>query len=55
MTNLLTALKQLRESGPKDRYAGICSPHYSGDLSFPVPSPDVFTDAYFDNLYDLWD
>lgn len=25
MTDLLTALKQLRENGPKNRDAGICS------------------------------
>lgn len=81
MTDLLTALKQLRENGPYDRSTGICSqfdspelystaelrqyldsfktwPHYSGDSSFPVPSPDVSIeaiDAYFDNLGDLWD
>lgn len=33
-------------------------PHYSGDISFPVPSPDVqieAIDAYFDNLGVLWD
>lgn len=33
-------------------------PHYSGDISFPVPSPDGFTeaiDAYFDKSIDLWD
>lgn len=81
MNDLLTALKQLRENGPKNRDAGICSqfdlyglysteecrqfrvsfetwPHYYGDISFPVPSPDrsiEAIDAYFDNLGDLWD
>ena len=81
MTDLLTALKQLRENGPKNRDAGICSQfdlyglysseerrqfrdsfktwqYYSGDISFPVPSPDGFTeaiDAYFDETDDLWD
>lgn len=81
MTDLLTALKQLRENGPKNRDAGICSqfdlyglysseerrqfinsfktwPHYSGDFSFPVPSPDKSIealDAYFDKSNDLWD
>lgn len=82
MTDLLTALKQLRENGPKNRDAGICSqldlygsysseeqrwqfiasfmtwPHYSGDISFPVPSPDKSIeaiDAYFDKSNDLWD
>lgn len=81
MTDLLTALKQLRENGPHNRSAGICSqfdmfglysseerrqfrdsfktwPHYSGDISFPVPSPDKSIeaiDAYFDNQDDLWD
>ena len=81
MTDLLTALKQLRDTGPYDRSTGICSqldlyglysaeerrqfrnsfktwPHYSGDISFPVPSTDKSIDAidaYFDNLYDLWD
>lgn len=81
MTDLLTALKQLRENGPKNRDAGICSqfdlygsyslkenrqfrasfetwPHYSGDDSFPVPSPyksmDAI-DAYFYTDNDLWD
>lgn len=57
MNDLLTALKQLRDNGPKNRDVGICSqfdlysayerrqfracfktwPHYSGDISFPVP------------------
>lgn len=81
MTDLLTALKQLRENGPKNRDAGICSqfdlcgsyrseerrqfrdsfktwPHYSGDISFPVPSSDKSIeaiDAYFDKGNDLWD
>ena len=81
MTDLLTALKQLRENGPKNRDVGICSqfdmfgfysseqrrqfrdsfetwPHYSGDHSFPVPSPDesiCAMDAYFDKSNDLWD
>ena len=82
MTDLLTALKQLRENGPKDRDEGICAqfdlyglyssqeqmrrfkasfktwPHYSGDHSFPVPSPDKSVDAiyaYFDESNDLWD
>lgn len=81
MTDLLTALKQLRDTGPYYRSTGICSqfepldsynseerlqflnsfktwPHYSGDIDFPVPSPDksiASIDAYFDNLYDLWD
>lgn len=81
MTNLLTALKQLRENGPNNRDAGICSqfdlyglysseerqqfrdsfetwPHYSGDPSFPVPSPDrsiAAIDYYFDKGNDLWD
>lgn len=77
MTDLLTALKQLRENGPKTRDAGICWqfdsysleerrqfkasfetwPHYSGDISFPVPSPDKSIeaiDAYFDKGNDLW-
>lgn len=33
-------------------------PHYSGDSSFPVPSPDKSVeaiDAYFDEQLDLWD
>lgn len=33
-------------------------PHYSGDIDFPVPSPDKSmdaTDAYFDESNDLWD
>lgn len=78
MNDLLTALKQLRENGPKNRDVGICSqlgwysseehrqfrasfktwPHYSGDISFPVPSPDgsiEAIDAYFNNLGDLRD
>lgn len=81
MTDLLTALKQLRENGPKNRDVGICSqfdlygfysaeecrqlkasfktwPHYSGDHSFPVPSPDKSMDAldaYFYDGNDLWD
>lgn len=81
MNDLLTALKQLRENGPKNRDAGICCqfdlhglysseerlqfrasfktwPHYSGDDSFPVPSPDKSMDAidaYFDKNSDLWD
>lgn len=81
MTDLLTALKQLRENGPYNRDAGICAqfdlyglysseerqqfrasfktwPHYSGGISFPVPSTDGFTeaiDAYFDETNDLWD
>lgn len=81
MPDLLTALKQLRENGPKNRYAGICSqfdlyglyssqerqrfrdsfktwPHYSGDPSFPVPSPDESVDAIDAYVYksnDLWD
>lgn len=81
MTDLLTALKQLRENGPDKRYAGICCqsdllglysseecrqfrasfktwPHYSGDISFPVPSPDKSidaVDAYLDKSNDLWD
>lgn len=81
MTDLLTALKQLRENGPRIRSAGICSqfdlygsyrseerrqfracfetwPHYSGDDSFPVPSPDKSMDAidaYFYDGNDLWD
>lgn len=81
MTDLLTALEQLRENGPRIRSAGICSqldlfgwysseerqqflacfvtwPQYSGDIDSPVPSPDKSIeaiDAYFDNLYDLWD
>lgn len=81
MTDLLTALKQLRDTGPYDRSTGICSqfeppdsynseerlqflasfktwPHYSGDISFPVPSPDKSIeaiDAYFDKSNDLWD
>lgn len=81
MTDLLTALKQLRENGPHNRSAGICSqfdlyglysseerqqfrasfktwPHYSGDPSFPVPSPDGLTyaiNAYFDKSNYLWD
>ena len=81
MTDLLTALKQLRENGPYNRDAGICAQfdlyglysseerrqfrasfttwqHYSGDDSFPVPSPDkyiVAIDAYFDKSNDLWD
>lgn len=81
MTDLLTALKQLRENGPKNRDVGICSqfdlygfysseerrqlrasfktwPHYSGDIDFPVPSPDKYmeaVDVYFDEGNDLWD
>ena len=81
MTDLLTALKQLRENGPDKRDGGICSqfdlyglysseerqrfrasfktwPHYSGDIEFPVPSPDKSIeaiDAYFDRGNDLWD
>lgn len=81
MNDLLTALKQLRENGPRIRSAGICSqldlfnlcsaeerqqfracfktwPHYSGHISFPVPSPDKSieaVDAYFDKSTDLWD
>lgn len=78
MTDLLTALKQLRENGPKNRNSGICKqidwynseehrqfrasfetwPHYSGDDSFPVPSPDKSMDAidaYFNESNDLWD
>lgn len=78
MTDLLTALKQLRENGPTNRDVGICSqldlfgwysseerqqflacfktwPQYSGDIDFPVPGPAAAIDAYFDNLYDLWD
>lgn len=80
MTDLLTALKQLRDTGPNVRSSGICWqfeplelystaelrqflnsfktwPHYSGDIDFPVPSPDKSIDAidaYFDNLGDLW-
>lgn len=81
MTDLLTALKQLRENGPYNLDVGICTqldlygsyslrerrrfrasiktwPHYSGDHSFPVPSPDrsiAAIDAYFDESNDLWD
>lgn len=78
MTNLLTALKQLRENGPENRDVGICAqfdlsdseerwqfracfktwPHYSGDIDFPIPSPDESmnaVDAYFDKGNDLWD
>lgn len=81
MNDLLAALEQLRENGPYNRDAGICSqldlyglysseerrqfrdslktwPHYSGDSSFPVPSPDKSVeaiDAYFDEQLDLWD
>lgn len=75
MTDLLTALKQLRENGPKNRDVGICSqfylysseqrrqfrdsfktwPHYSGDISFPVPGTAAAIDAYFYDGNDLWD
>lgn len=81
MTDLLTALKQLRDNGPKNHNVGICGQfdlyglhseeerrqfrncfktwqHYSGDDSFPIPSPDKSInaqDAYFDKRNDLWD